>query len=326
MKARGVAALVGSWLLASAVRADTIEALAVSADGKLVAACGGENEVWMCELATGKQLHAVKLELRPESLALSPDGKTLAVGAADASGHVVLIDVAGGKVRATVPIGDLPATTLAFTKDGKHLLAGGMSGLLTLFEADDLSVVRDYKGEVESNVNWVAIAPDGKTFAAANVDHAIRIYELESGKLLATFSGHEDSVDQVEWSPDGKAAISVDASGKIKLWDPATAKETGTISAGDYATRAVALSPDGKTIAWAGEWGRIHIQDRTTLAEKGTLPGKDNMVKRLVFTPDGKSLVVGDLGGVVRALAFEDLLRAIELAAKSERVLRQKAE
>ena len=50
----------------------------------------------------------------------------------------------------------------------------------------------------------VAFSPDGRTLATGSDDKTARLWEVASGKEIATLRGHESGVYFVAFSPDGR--------------------------------------------------------------------------------------------------------------------------
>ncbi len=69
-----------------------------------------------------------------------------------------------------------------------------------------------------SRVMSIALSPDGQTLASGSEDETIKIWNLQTGKLLRTLSGHVSPVISVTFSPDGQTLASGGQSGRIKLW------------------------------------------------------------------------------------------------------------
>lgn len=113
-------------------------AVAFSPDGKMLASVGDNNTFWVYDTMTGKETFKGTLVFKPgkngelkAALALSPDGKTLAV-ARDRTMQVW--DIAGGKELS--PIMELAGTVycLAFSPNGKILASGGDDQCVQLWE------------------------------------------------------------------------------------------------------------------------------------------------------------------------------------------------
>lgn len=105
-----------------------IAAMIFSIDGKQLVSADQNANVIVWDRASGKPVE----ELRGDNgwtyaLAASPDGKLLAWGA---DGGVQLWDRAGKRAGAKLPTARSQITTVAFTPDGKHVIAGDYAGAL----------------------------------------------------------------------------------------------------------------------------------------------------------------------------------------------------
>ena len=71
-----------------------------------------------------------------------------------------------------------------------------------------------------------SFSPDGKTLAAVNAGDRsqAQLWDVASGQLRATVTGHTDIVYTLVFSPDGKALVTRDYAGKVLLWDVALGK------------------------------------------------------------------------------------------------------
>jgi WD40 repeat protein len=64
----------------------------------------------------------------------------------------------------------------------------------------------------------VSFSPDGKTLVSGSYK-TIKLWNVETGKEIGSFSGHNDYVRSVSFSPDGKTVASGGDDCKVKLWD-----------------------------------------------------------------------------------------------------------
>jgi len=112
-------------------------------------------------------------------------------------------------------------------------------------------------------VNSIAFSPDGKRIASGSDDHTIRVWDADSGELIAGPSvGHTHGVSSVAFSPDGKRIASASFDCTIRVWDA----DLGELVAGPFdgrthVVKSVAFSLDGKRIASGSNDHTIRVWD-----------------------------------------------------------------
>jgi WD40 repeat protein len=232
-----------------------VRAVAVAPDGKSVAASRG-NQVHLFELkseaadakkgtpkkddwafskslidttlktVSGKDPKAAHISL-VESMAFSPDGKTLATGSFQ---ELTLWDVEKAAVKQRIrgdagkpgPFADR-VVAIAFSADGKLFATGGGAptedGEIKIFETATAKLVTEIKNGHSDTVFGVAFSPDGKLLATCAADKFVKVFEAASGKFLKSFEGHTHHVMGVGWTPDGKKIASCGADNFVKVWD-----------------------------------------------------------------------------------------------------------
>ena len=68
-------------------------------------------------------------------------------------------------------------------------------------------------------VHSVAFSPDGKTIASAHNDSTIQLWDVKTGRLIRSFTGHTGHVPVIVFSPDGKTLAGGSPDQTVKLWD-----------------------------------------------------------------------------------------------------------
>ncbi len=220
------------------------------------------------------------------TLAFTPDGKTLAVGADD--GSVKIWDVPRREVRLTLPAHKGPVWSVAFACNGT-LATAGEDGYVRLWAANSFE---ESKAIVHPKaVRAVAFSPDGKTLAIGGRDGAIRLWDMAAGQEGAAHCrGHEGVVMALAFSPDGKTLVSASGDKTAKLWDVASGREKVTLRGHSGGVYAVAFAPGGRTVLTGG-WDRTaRLWDASAGSQRAVLEGHDQDVWGVAFAPDGMSL------------------------------------
>jgi WD40 repeat protein len=167
---------------------------------------------------------------------------------------VRLWDVATGKpIRQLMQRGQ-EVLDVAFSPDGKTVVAGNLDGHVYLLDTASGKQLGDItvSSADPGSVFGVGFSPDGKSILAGGIDRIVRIFDLATGKQTQQFVGHSDSVTRVAFSPDGKTILTGSIDSTARLWDAATGKELRRF-ASSMPVLAVAFSPDGKMLLTGGK-------------------------------------------------------------------------
>jgi WD40 repeat protein len=230
------------------------------------------------------------------SVALSPDGKMLAVGASAGltGSSITLFEANTGRVLRRLPGHAHVVRGLAFSPDGKLLASGGGDGRVALW---DLQSGREL-WRVESGGDSLAFFPDGKVLAAEE-GRGVRLFDVNPVRRGLLLEGHTDRVMAVAVAPDGKSLASAAMDGTVRVWDAAAGKERLRLNTPPKYGLALAYSPDGKALACATFDGRLLVWDAASGRERWAVQSPDDALQNVVFAPDGSELYTAR--GTVRA-------------------------
>ncbi len=187
---------------------------------------------------------------------------------------------------------------IAYSPDGKWLATAsgdpGIYGVARLWSAETGIGAKPVRELVETQdvVFSVAFSPDSKRLATAGADRAIRIYDVETGKLLFQVEDHADWIFAVAFSPDGKRLASASRDKTCKVFDVEKKESLVTFPGHAQPVYTIAFAPDGKSVASGGEDNAIRFwnpdADGRQVRQVGGFGGT---VFRLGFSPDGQTLL-----------------------------------
>jgi WD40 repeat protein len=193
------------------------------------------------------------------SLAWSPDGSSLAFGAADSQ---VRVWPGAGEVRALEGHG-YPVLSVAWSSTGV-LASGSSDNTARLWhvaagKARPLEVLTAHEGDVGA----LAWSPDGRVLASGATDQTLRLWgmagtRVEPLRALQT----PDKVTSAAWSPDGALLAYSLANGEVRLVAPDGALVAS--HAGALPARAVAFHPQ-----WEGLLTAVVGRDVVVLERSG---------------------------------------------------------
>jgi WD40 repeat protein len=150
----------------------------------------------------------------------------------------------------------------------------------------------------------LSLSRDGKTLLTAGTDGIIRVWDLVSGQIQRTLTGHTNSLYKAQFSPDEKLIASSSRDFTARVWDFATGRELHKFTGFECAVKSVAFSPNGKTLAAVGNDGMLKVWDIKTGRELKSLVHShsadvDTSVYSVVFSRDGKKIYAGNGDGTI---------------------------
>jgi WD40 repeat protein len=159
----------------------------------------------------------------------------------------------------------------------------------------------------DSGVYSIALSPDWKKVVSGSEDGAVRLWDIDTCKVVKKWTGHTGTVWSVCWSRDGRRVLSGSHDGTARQWEVESGETIPEpIETGHYYVWAVVYSPDMTLIATGGLDARddnehpIKIWDAKTGKLVATLKGHTDQVMGLAWTKDGKILISGSNDSSIR--------------------------
>jgi len=235
----------------------TIEAAALSKDGKTLVTASDDETAKIWDVAAGKDTQTLKGHTGAViGVAVTGDGKKVATCSKDST--LKIWDAATGKELASFKVERIVKvevkndekgkkkeapkdkdkkeepktkqeketkvlgrefTVVAFSPDGKRLAAGNLDGEIKIYDVDGAKEVRELKAP--DGVWALAFSPDGSKLASGGWDQTIKVWDAASGKDVNTIKAHIGTVTTLVFSNDGQQIISGGLDGLVKIWNAA---------------------------------------------------------------------------------------------------------
>jgi WD40 repeat protein/transcriptional regulator with XRE-family HTH domain len=225
-----------------------------------------------------------------DRITYSPDGELLA--AYDSSGVRRIWNANTGQELFSLPAIAGTSLDLAFTKDGKTLVASDLDdkGLVAVSFWDFKSgqLVSTTPLDVDpgtARLSWDKLNTDGTRLALANEAGETTLWNTSTGKQLMKFS-QSNAVFAVAFSRDSTRIATADRN-EVKVWDVASGEEVMTFSKPNQLISSIDFSPDGTRLAASNHYSLIWVWDLQSGEELYTLYGHTNTVNSVHFNADG---------------------------------------
>jgi WD40 repeat protein len=140
----------------------------------------------------------------------------------------------------------------------------------------------------------------GNTFRHDNSPRSLRLFDVESGKLVRELHGHTGNIWGVAFAPDGHRAVSCGEDNTVRLWNVDTGKEIRRFNGHTAAILCVVFTPDGKRFITGSRDHTIRLWNVETGQELRRFDGHRDAVTSLSLSRDGQFVLSGSLDRTAR--------------------------
>ncbi len=219
--------------------------------------------------------------------AISPDGKQIAAACRDLK--IRLFTSPGGVPTQTLDPGDMRVSSLAYSRDGRRLAAGG-PGAAQVFDTKTGQRVAAISGLGE-RVDAVALSPEGQKIALAPGESPAQLWEVAPQKRLASLATRFSGSTALAFSPDGKIVVSSNADTTVRAFAATTGAPAWTFDELDLEPFALDFSPDSKTLVVAGADKVAVTLDAATGKSTHRLPRQPDPIGAVTILGDGRTVI-----------------------------------
>jgi WD40 repeat protein len=292
-----------------------VYSVAISPDGRYIAAGGEHNRLKAWDALTGQQKlskgFVAWVQGPVNGVYFGPDSQRLVGGTV--AGTVVW-DVQTGQEVLTPRGRDPMVTKVFFSLDGRRIAStrvrDGTVRVCDALTGELQHCPQVIKGEVVAEPGLLGISPDGKYVALQKPDRKLPVFmDVETGAEKTTLKGDPGNVRSLNFSPDGLRCVTGEQDGTVRVWDARTGEEQLSLKGHTGAVWSVAFSWDGQRIVSGGigkpnppgmPRGELKVWSAVTGLEKLSLRGHAGPVTGVAFSRDGQRIVSGSQDGTVR--------------------------
>jgi WD40 repeat protein len=297
-----------------------------SHDGKSIFASDYDSGVHVWDVAEGKEVRRFyKDDYHCHRLALSPDGRTLAVAVGNLT--VRLCDPDSGREFGFLPSQEDRLDALVFSHDSSLLAIAIGRKSVQIWDVATRRLIR--KVAFSEAASDVAFSADDKRIVCRVEDGSCRLWDFAQGKeihqfkdeskgepsLRAVFSGRGDLLAVSGYKDGSTRLFSADGTREVRRFQDE--EKVGSKNARDrYERTTPCFSPDGRILATCSQTYRIDLWEVDSGRRLHTLAGTGfRGPSFLSFSPDGSRLLstFGNLWGYDNIVRLWDVARGKEI-------------
>ncbi|HXZ81665.1 MAG TPA: hypothetical protein VEG30_17180 [Terriglobales bacterium] len=255
-----------------------------SPSGQQVAVLAGDDKLRLINLPSGQVLLAVDAQdkRRITAFAYSGDGRWLAVG--DRAGAVSLIDSRSGSVAKKWTAAEKGIDTLVLSADGSKLAVGAGDLPGRVWDTASEPALRLTTHPEFGGLTSAAFSSDAHLLLTADGDTVVRLYDVNSGKKLASNRDLLLESFGTAFIPDGHYAVVGGADPAILFFDPATGKTKRKLGSHPGVVDSITAAPDGKHLI-------VTYFDATGLTKPMPILYWDIATEKSQVISDGKGVI-----------------------------------
>lgn len=208
---------------------------------------------------------------------------------------------------------------VAISPDGSLLAVGLGNGRVRVWDTVAGPERPVFEATLGSGQTSITFHPRRPWIAAGDEVGVIRIWDIESGRVLRTIHSGHGMIRDIAFSPDGRSIASPAEGATTAIWDLSDASERVVLSGHTGEVITLAFHPDGTRLATGGADRLIKIWNLETATDVATLRGHGGTVLQVRFSPDGTRLASTAQGVLGSRATFDVRLWETDVAPNTLR-------
>jgi WD40 repeat protein len=220
---------------------------------------------------------------------VSPDDRLVANACSD--GRISIWQKGSGQNLLNIKAHGSYVVGIVFTNDSRKLISASLDRFIKIWDLDSGVCLQSWQSS--NSVHGLALNHDGQILACGSECGGVLLWDVATGKLLKSLTGHTASVISVAFQPHGTLLASSSYDSTIKLWDLTTDECIITLIGHTQITFSVAFNPLGTKLVSSSFDTSIKLWDVQTGCCLQTMQDHSRIVVAAVFSPDGHKIISG---------------------------------
>ncbi|WAL58937.1 nSTAND1 domain-containing NTPase [Thermocoleostomius sinensis] len=158
----------------------------------------------------------------------------------------------------------------------------------------------------------LSFSSDNRFLLGLADDFTVRLWDVQSGRSLHIWQGHQATVQQARFSPDGQWVASASWDQTVRIWHVSSGRLQKTIPHPDSVS-SVSFSADSQQLVSASWDGIARVFDVRTGEQQLSLNGHQPALLDAAFSPDGTLIATASASGIAQLWSAQTGLIQAEL-------------